>query len=321
MATTIVVFLVIVAGAIVRASGAGMGCPDWPRCFGLLIPPTDVSQLPLDYMERFAKGQVVVERFNAVKTWTEYINRLLGALSGVFALGTLVAAIRARKSVSGGQMLIMSILGLALLFLVAWMGKTVVATNLNQVKITLHYLVAVGITVVFALITMRAGQWGFRLPMAGKVGLTMKVLSIVLVLLTLLQLVIGIQVRELIDHNADFFGLLEIDKWINEKVMGVLEYHARLIFILVAVLLAQGFYARKYVRDSDFYKLVVASIVLVTIQGIAGSAMVRFDFLPIARVFHVFGGALLFTFAFSSAYLLFTAPSLKKYRQDQEVDL
>src|SRR5258706_12661799 len=81
----VTVFLVIIAGGVVRMTQSGMGCPDWPKCFGKWVPPTNAGQLPPDF-EKYLKHQDIDHSFNAFHTWTEYINRLLGALLGLLLL-------------------------------------------------------------------------------------------------------------------------------------------------------------------------------------------------------------------------------------------
>ena len=113
-ASLILVYLVIVAGALVRMTGSGMGCPDWPKCFGYYIPPTEIKELIYTPGKEYSKGQVIIKDekllvakdhfvaasnfenthwekytkheyaiFNPLHTWVEYINRLIGALAGL----------------------------------------------------------------------------------------------------------------------------------------------------------------------------------------------------------------------------------------------
>ena len=56
----VLVYLVIIAGAVVRMTGSGMGCPDWPKCFGYYIPPTEQTQLEWQAEKTYRKGQVII---------------------------------------------------------------------------------------------------------------------------------------------------------------------------------------------------------------------------------------------------------------------
>ena len=73
--TLILVYLVIIAGALVRMTGSGMGCPDWPKCFGYYIPPTDIKELTWTPNREFEEGPP----FGGNKA--EYTNLFSGAFT------------------------------------------------------------------------------------------------------------------------------------------------------------------------------------------------------------------------------------------------
>src|SRR3990167_4102077 len=85
LATTAITYVLILVGGLVRASGAGLGCPDWPRCFGGWGPPMSAADLP---------PQVDPGLFHPTLMWTEYLNRLLGVTVGFLILATAVSAWR-----------------------------------------------------------------------------------------------------------------------------------------------------------------------------------------------------------------------------------
>ena len=95
--TLFAVYFLILVGASVRASGAGMGCPDWPTCFGSWIPPTSEAQLPANYQEIYADLGYAETEFNVVKTWIEYLNRLTGVTIGFLILLTAIYSWSVRR--------------------------------------------------------------------------------------------------------------------------------------------------------------------------------------------------------------------------------
>ena len=152
-------------------TGSGMGCPDWPKCFGYLIPPTQVEQIQWKDNHSFFEGQMIIVEeellsaksdftsgdyfllenwdsyekhdyaiFNPSHTWFEYINRLIGALSGLFTFIMLLLSFRYWKTKR--KIVFISALVVFLMGFQAWLGATVVYSVLLPAQITIHMLVA-----------------------------------------------------------------------------------------------------------------------------------------------------------------------------------
>ncbi|MCC7261262.1 MAG: COX15/CtaA family protein, partial [Candidatus Latescibacteria bacterium] len=131
LATTLTTFLLIGIGGFVRAAGAGLGCPDWPRCFDRWIPPTEVSQLP---------PHLDPALFNFEKAWIEYLNRLVGVFTGFLILGTALLAWRDHRHQPA--ILRPALAALLLVILQGWLGGLVVHYHLDPRFVTVHLVLA-----------------------------------------------------------------------------------------------------------------------------------------------------------------------------------
>ena len=80
------------------------------------------------------------EEFNVFKTWTEYINRLIGAIVGFSLIFIFISSVNIKPFNS--RLFILSLLSIILVFFQAWVGSIVVSTNLLPGLITFHVIVA-----------------------------------------------------------------------------------------------------------------------------------------------------------------------------------
>lgn len=321
----VLVYLVIVAGAVVRMTGSGMGCPDWPKCFGYYIPPTEVTEIQWQTDRMFEKGQVIIYRetlqvaketfttkntfdatnweaytkhdyaeFNPWHTWIEYINRLLGALAG---LATLVLAIISIKFWKKKKRIpILSWLVVVGMVFQAWLGATVVYSVLEPAKITVHMLMALVIVAMLLYVIYLANEENKRI----KYDKMVLNISIVAIIMTLVQIAMGTQVRQFIDEQIDIFGYDARDNWLRNPEL--LFYVHRSFSILV--ILVNAFLAYRITKlDLGHFKIYWVLFLLV-VEVFTGIAMNYLDFPFASQPLHLILASILFGVQF---YILLDA--------------
>ena len=203
------VYLLFLIGASVRASGAGMGCPDWPTCFGQWIPPTHVSQLPANYQEIYI-GYESTE-FNVVKTWTEYLNRLVGVCIGLLIMLTAFASIPLRNTHK--SVFIGSISAFFMVALQGWLGSKVVASNLMPGMITLHMLLALVIAATLIFAYHQSTSSSANDTLNDHQHRIMQRFLIVLGVFIVIQIFMGTQIREMIDFAKN--NAIDRSEWVQ----------------------------------------------------------------------------------------------------------
>jgi cytochrome c oxidase assembly protein subunit 15 len=307
----IIVYLVITAGAIVRMTGSGMGCPDWPKCFGYWIPPTERTQLDWKPNHLYLKGQVIIldeelrvaksdfnsrfdynpknwgfytqhdyALFNPYHTWIEYLNRLLGALAGLAVLVMTVQSflLKKKKKITP----IISFLILMAMVFQAWLGKTVVDSNLLPYRITIHMVMALLIVLGLIILLFISQRKISPIPASQ----LMKTLAIFAVVLTLFQIGLGTQVRQFVDLKMH----LQVSQWLDPAPLKF-YFHRSLSLIVLAVHLTLFWMLRKINLNLRIFNQILGLIFLEIFTGIL---MFYLDFPFSSQPLHLIIAALLF---------------------------
>ncbi len=304
-------------GGVVRTSGAGMGCPDWPKCFGQWVPPTSVSQLPTDYKEQYAsirdkknqkfarylsaigmdvtavnilndKSILLEADFNPQKTWIEYVNRLVGVIIGFLIIAVFIRSTQLLKV--NPFFFWLSLSTLVAVIIQGWFGSIVVSTNLTSWTITIHMLLAVVIVAMLILLMHKSSQSQNII-----VPVQVKRLLIVCMFLLLTQVVLGTEVRAAIDRVA---GLQEgRAKWIS-LIWPDFVFHRSFSWI---VLLVHVIFILRLKKTTGNNALSLSLVLLILLTIVTGAGMGYFSVPAFLQPIHL----LVATVTFGLQFLLF----------------
>jgi len=315
-------YLIFLAGAFVRMTGSGMGCPDWPKCFGYYIPPTEEEQITWKPNTEFKKGMIIIKNetlfvsendlktgnefnpnnwseytkhdyatFNKFHTWTEYINRLVSVLAGFVFLFLIYASSKFWQE--NKTIPLLSFGAFFLMLFEAWLGKTVVDSNLTPTTITIHMVV--GLIIIGILLRLK-----FIISEKNttyKYDKLFNRLLIISVIFSLIQIAMGTQVRQFIDEQVKLYGFENK----NYSLMNPsFKFYFHRSFTIAIVLVNFGMFYLNQVKNLG-YKLINWIVFLIFLETITGILMYYAEIPMGTQAIHLLAGAFLFGLQF---YLL-----------------
>lgn len=312
------VFMIVIAGSVVRTTGSGMGCPDWPKCFGRLIPPTNIDQVTWAPQKEFSDGEMIVHEeqlwtaksdlvaagsfnttnwepytlhdyhvYNPIHTWIEFCNRLFAPISGapVFAawILSLVLWIRQKRI----DLFIYITGAVVFMGFEAWLGKIVVEGNLVPGHISMHMIGTLFVLAFLIAAVLKAK----KTPRVKSTKLTWLTFGCIVALLV--QTVLGTQVRETVDELID----AEVSRNLIAGELDLSFYIHRSFSIIMLILVGAMYWAERKTGVSNYTKWVILLIVLEIVAGIGLSYFAMPAWL---QPIHLWLGVLMFMALFAS---------------------
>jgi heme a synthase len=299
------IFLVILAGSIVRATQSGMGCPDWPTCFGNKIPPTSKEQVLFQPNHSYKKKQFIIvndslkyakesfvsganfnaqnwqqyekhnyAKFELMQTWIEYINRLLTVVFGLLIFAHLIWSLTFWKK---DKWIALSSLGLLLLTgFEAWLGKVLVDTNLGLMQISLHMLGSLLIAFLCVWLIHRIKP--FKLMQNDN----QRNWVIICFAIVFMQIILGTIVRSEIDAISKSFGYLFREKWVAQMT-SIFQVHRLFAFAVAAIIIR--LFIKSNVQQLKMNTSLLMGVVIA--EMIVGFALTALDMPAIAQPIHL----------------------------------
>ena len=320
--TIIAVYFLILVGGIVRSMGAGMGCPDWPKCFGSYVPPTDEAALPEGYEQIYVDSRIKkntrlsntlaalgfdqlsekvyndpnireVTRFDVQKAWVEYVNRLVGVVIGILIVLNLAFSLKYWKV--NKKVVLLSVFSFILVLFQGWIGSLVVSTNLLPGFISFHMMLA--LLLVCLLVTQ-----GFLMKEQSGQQIWGRALLLLIFALFAIQIVLGVQVREEIDWIKSMTDLVR-SEWLEE--VGLIFYVHRSYSLVLTGLIGWFAYSNWKKGTLSFsIKLLVGVVIAEIVLGI----VLTYAGMPaFAQPIHL----LLASVAFGAIFYLFLCTNLR----------
>lgn len=278
----IAIFMLIIIGGVVRITGSGMGCPDWPKCFGHYVPPTSISDLPEHYLFKEKNGEIKDKNYREMYaekgyapdgfpllTWIEYINRLWSVvIVGPIMLLTLIFSFswfRRDKSFS-----VLAVIMLGLSAFVGWLGKLVVDYHLDSLRVTAHLLPALLVFALSIIIWLRALSYK---EIANKLTPNQSHIHELLLLISfaffMAQLILGTLVR----GDADSANAAHIGEYLSEHSI---YFTAHRIFSLLVTATA-GWFSYLYFKSESKHPILSFSVwtllACIIIQTLSGTVL------------------------------------------------
>lgn len=308
-------YLIFLAGSIVRMTGSGMGCPDWPKCFGYYIPPTSEEQITWQPNSIYEEGIIIIKdevlfvaeqevktalifdennweeytkheyaTFNKFHTWVEYINRLVTVLSGFIFLFLLTGSLKFRKE--NKWIPIISFIAFFFMLVEAFLGKMVVDSNLKPTMITIHMVIGLLIIglVLRLLFIIRKEKTSY------KYHALFNKLLILSIIFSLIQIAMGTQVRQFIDEQVKLFGFENKEYSLMNPSF---KFYFHRSFTIAIILVNFGLFYLNQLHKLG-YKLVNWILVLLFLETITGILMYYAEFPLGTQAIHLLSGALLF---------------------------